>query len=316
MSAIERLKIHKEIITDSVSGYSQSQAQTQGTFGYKWARRDTYESESFQNAARSWLIERYCENDPRRLSGWLAGDRKIILDAGCGAGHSALLLFGKHLTKHDYLGVDISDAVTVAAQRFREKGYPGDFLKRSLLDMDDIACGSIDMIFSEGVLHHTDNTEQAVRYLATKLKPGGLFMFYVYAKKAVIREFTDDYIREHLHSLTDEEAWKSLEPLTKLGIALSELNVELNVPEDIPYLGIKKGKLDLQRFFYWNICKMYYRPEYTLDEMNHINFDWFRPLNCHRHTPEEVRDWCETSGLVVEHMNVQEAGITMVARKL
>ena len=60
---------------------------------------------------------------------------------------------------------------------------------------------------------------------------------------------------------------------------------------------------------------MYYRPEYSFDEINHINFDWFRPLNCHRHTPEEIKRYCEEAKLTIEHMNIQEAGITVVAVK-
>jgi hypothetical protein len=106
-----------------------------------------------------------------------------------------------------------------------------------------------------------------------------------------------------------------LKPLTQLGIALGRLEQELNVESPIPFLGIEAGKLDLQRFFYWNICKAYYRPELSFDEMHHINFDWFRPLNCQRHTPEEIRQWCGEAGLEIEHMDLQEAGITVVARK-
>ncbi len=49
--------------------------------------------------------------------------------------------------------------------------------------------------------------------------------------------------------------------------------------------------------------------------MNHVNFDWYRPANCHRQTPEEVRKWCENAGLDVSYMNVEEAGITVVSRK-
>jgi SAM-dependent methyltransferase len=225
-----------------------------------------------------------------------------------------MLLFGDHLRHHDYIGADISDAADVARVRFSEAGYPGTFLKRDLLDLplDD---GSVDLIFSEGVLHHTDSTEGALKSLASKLRGGGRFLFYVYAKKGVIREFTDDAIRESLRKMTDEEAWAALEPLSKLGIALGELDVELTVPEDIPYLGIKAGPINLQRFVYWNICKMFYRPDFTLDEMNHVNFDWFRPLNAHRQTPEEVSTWCSEAGLEIEHMDVQESGITVVARK-
>jgi len=311
MSAMERLQIRP---SHSDQTYSEAQQQTKDTFGFKWAKRATYESEAMMEAAKKWLFERYCDGDSQRLAHLLSGRRKIILDAGCGSGFSALLFFGDHLKSHDYLGVDISDAVEVARTRFRELGYPGDFLKASLTDLP-IDDETLDVIFSEGVLHHTDDTGESIEYLSTKLKTGGRFMFYVYAKKAVIREFTDDYVRERLAPMSDEEAWEALKPLTKLGQALGELNVEIEVPEDIPFLGITRGKMDLQSFFYWNFCKTYYRPEYSLEEMNHINFDWFRPLNCHRHTPEEVTNYCDRAGLEIEHTNLQKAGITVVARK-
>ena len=292
---------------------SKAQQQTESAFAFKWARRDTYESDAMRNTSRDWLLERYCGGGPGVVTGWLAGGRKRILDAGCGAGFSAMLLFGDHLRDHDYIGVDISDAADVARERFREAGYPGTFMKRDLLDLP-LETESLDVIFSEGVLHHTDSTEGAIKALAPKLREGGRFLFYVYAKKALVRELTDDAVREAIRPLSDEDAWKALEPLTKLGIALGELGVEITVPEDIPFLGIKAGTVDLQRFFYWNICKAYYRPEFTPDEMNHINFDWFRPLNCHRHTPEEVSQWCSEANLEIERMDVQDAGITVVAR--
>ncbi|MDP9203656.1 MAG: class I SAM-dependent methyltransferase [Gemmatimonadota bacterium] len=310
----EDLQLESVDRTAPASTISDEQRQTESTFGFKWAKRDTYESEAMRNTAREWLFERYCGGDPQLLADWLSGGRKKILDAGCGAGFSAMLFFGDHLRSHDYIGADISDAAYVAQERFKEAGYPGTFIKRDLLDLP-IEDGSVDMIFSEGVLHHTDSTERALKALAPKLRQGGRFLFYVYAKKAVIREFTDDAIRDRLRLLSDEDAWKALEPLTKLGIALGELGIELTVPEDIPYLGIKAGKLDIQRFFYWNICKVFYRHQLTLDEMNHINFDWFRPLNCHRQTPEQVSSWCREAHLQIERSDVQEAGITVVARR-
>lgn len=290
------------------------QAQTESTFSYKWARRDTYESPAMQAMSQRWLLDRYCDGDPAGVDAWLAGGRKRILDAGCGAGYSAIILFGDRLRDHDYLGIDISDSIDIARQRFAERGIPGEFRKEGIFETT-VPDGSADLIFSEGVLHHTDSTERAIKHLATKLAPGGRFLFYVYVKKGMIREFTDDAVRETLRPLSDEEAWNALKPLTKLGKALGELGVDIDVPEDIPYLGIKKGRLDVQRFFYWNVCKLFYRPDWTLDEMNHINFDWFRPLNCHRQTPEEVRRWCDESGLELERFAVEEAGITVVARR-
>ena len=314
MSALKKLGVSSEVIDKIQSQYSPKQEQTRQTFEYKWSKRDTYDSDAVNANTKKWLFERYCDNDPAQLTSWLDGGRKIILDAGCGSGFSALLFFGPHLKEHDYLGVDISDAVAVARQRFEEKGYPADFLRTSLLEIP-IPDESVDLIFSEGVLHHTDSTEASLKCLAAKLKPGGRFLFYVYSKKAVLREFSDDHIREMMASMTDEEAWETLKPLTKLGIALGQIDAEIDVPEDIPFLRIKKGKQHLQRFFYWYICKLFYRPEYSLEEMNHINFDWFRPMNCHRHTKDEIVHFCESAELLIEHLNSQNSGFTVVARK-
>ncbi len=120
---------------------------------------------------RRWLIERYCNNDPARFFGWLAGERKIFLATGCGAGFSCLLFFGDTLRDHDYLGVDISNAVGVARERFNEIAMPGDSLRADISNLD-IPASSVDMILSEGVLHHTDSTERTVKpYPYTQLTP-------------------------------------------------------------------------------------------------------------------------------------------------
>ncbi len=313
MGAIERLQIDTNAYQPS-SPQTATQSQTCQSFGFKWARRDSYESPAVNEKTRKWLLDRYCAGDASLPSKWLEGSRKLILDAGCGSGFSALLLFGDLINAHDYLGVDISDATEVAKVRFAERNLQADFLQCDLMNLP-IPDGSVDLIFSEGVLHHTDNPEQAVHSLACKMKPGGRFLFYVYAKKAVIREYTDDYVRHQLQFMTNEEAWEALKPLTQLGIALGKLNASITIPQGIPFLGIKEGNYDLQRFFYWNICKMFYRPDWTMEEMNHINFDWFRPLNCHRQTPEDVARWVAESGLLLERIATEEAGITVVARK-
>lgn len=319
MSALARLNLAAGG-DGAPAGLSDAQDQTRQAFGFQWQMRDAFESPAVQAEARRWLVERYCAGDPARLDAWLApdpdgGGRKLILDAGCGAGYSAIALFGDHLRAHDYLGVDLAPgALATARARFAEHGYPADFLLASVSDLP-LPDAAFDLVFSEGVLHHTDDTRAAFLQVATKLKPGGRFLCYVYARKAPLREHADDLIRHALLPLSDAEAWEALKPLTRLGQALGALGATLDVPEDIPYLGIRKGTYDLQRFFYWHVCKLFYRPDYTLDEMNHINFDWYRPLNCHRHTPDEVEAWCAEAGLAVEHLDVQEAGITVVARK-
>jgi len=292
--------------------YSADQAQTQDAFGFKWSKRETYESEALQSFARDWLVQRYLQGDPGRLSEYFA-DGARVLDAGCGSGYSAIALLGDVLERVHYLGADISTAVEVAKRRFEERGLPGEFLQADFTSLP-FEGPTFDAIFAEGTLHHTDSTRDAVVALTRLLAPGGHFLFYVYRRKGPVREYTDELIREYLSGLSDEEAWDALMPLTRLGEQLGRLGTTLDVPEGIPFLGIAAGRIDLQRFFYWHVFKAFYRPDLSINEMNHINFDWYRPKNAHRQSEEEVRDWCEALDLRIVHMDVQEAGITVVAR--
>ncbi len=292
---------------------SAAQDQTRSVFGFKWGLRSTYERPGHLEVLRAWLVERY---GPLDEAPWLRGvdAPPVLLDAGCGAAVTAMTLLGPVLDRVRYLGVDISTAVDVARTRFAEAGLSGQFLQADL-NRVPLPPESVDAILSEGVLHHTDSTEAAFRSLVPLLKPGGRFLFYVYRRKGPIREFTDDHVRDRLQSMTPDEAWAALMPLTRLGKVLGDLDIEIEVPEPIDVLEIPAGRINLQRLIYWHVMKAYYRPDMTLDEMNHINFDWYSPRNAHRHTPEEVRGWCADCGLVIERENVQEAGISIIARK-
>jgi SAM-dependent methyltransferase len=293
---------------------SADQAATREMFGFKWTQEDTFTRPESLELMRGWLESRY--GRVAEAAWWDEyGDRPLVLDAGCGAGVSGREVFGPMGDRIRYLGVDLTPAVEVARRRFAE-ATAGDaaFLQADLTNLP-LEPGSVDVIFSEGVLHHTDSTEGALKAVVPLLRSGGRILFYVYRRKSLIREYTDDAIREQLQTMSPEDAWAALEPLTRLGIALGELGVELDVPEDIDVLGIKAGKVDLQRFFYYDIAKAYYDPEMTFGEMHHINFDWYAPKNAFRQTEEEVRRWCDEAGLEVEAEHVHQSGITITARK-
>jgi SAM-dependent methyltransferase len=290
-----------------------SQDQTGETFAYKWRRRDTFESPASLARIRQWLAERYGDIG---AAPWLAehGASPLLLDAGCGAGMAALELFGAVLPRVRYLGVDVSGAVDVARQRFAERGLDAAFMQADIRELP-LPERSVDLIFAEGVLHHTPSTAGALKALASLLRPGGRFLFYVYRRKGPVREFTDDLIREKLRQLAPEAAWKAVEPLTRFGIALGELDAEVSVPEPVELLGIPAGRINVQRLFYWHVAKAFYHPDLTFEEMNHINFDWYAPAYAHRQSPEEVRSWCAEFGLDIEREVVEEAGITVIAKK-
>jgi arsenite methyltransferase len=291
------------------------QKQTESSFGYKWQQRNSYDSPSWYEALTPWLLERFGFDSVADVRAYF-GSRRRVLDAGCGGGMTTSLWLDKSWQGNgqaQWYGVDISAAIDVAQERLG--AIPGtNFIQADILQLP-FREQTFDTIFSEGVLHHTPSTERAVKSLVALLEPGGEIMFYVYRKKSPIREFSDDYIRDVVSQYDPEQGWEMLRPLTKLAKALSDLHAEVEVPEDIPYLGIRAGRYDVQRLIYWHIMKLYWRDTFTFEENNHVNFDWYHPKYAFRHTEEEIRGWCDESKLTITRFDTQESGYTVRAIK-
>ncbi len=304
--------IERNLVTVFDTELSESQTQTKESFGYQWSRRDLFDQANAQVQVSSWLIERFGKPD-------FIGEGKIILDAGCGGGQSSVAYFGNLLNKNFYIGNDVSSAVRVAKERFSEKHITNAVFIQSDLNSVPIKPNSVDVIFSEGVLHHTDNAKSSFQNIQKLLRKDGIFIFYVYKKKAPIREFTDDFIRDYLNNLNSEEKFKALIPLTKFGRTLGDLNIMVDIEDSIDFLGIPAGKIDIQRLFFYYIFKCFYKNDWTLDQMNLTNFDWYSPKNCSRHTKEEVRTWFnpEECGCNFEVAKEYEddSGLSYIVRK-
>ena len=267
-----------------------------------------------QEKVSSWILERYGFDTGEEMRGYFSA-RGRILDAGCGAGlaTSTWLAPGWQRNGSEFVGADISAAIDTARQRLGEIEGTS-FVQADILELPFVA-ESFDIVFSEGVLHHTPSTERAFRALVRLLRPGGEIMIYVYRVKSPAREFVDDYVRDRVAGLSPEAAWDALRPLTRLGQALAELQVEVEVPEDVELLGIAKGTYDVQRLIYWNFAKLFWNPTMTFEENNHVNFDWYHPRYAHRHTEDEVRGWFASCGLEIVRFNAQEAGFTVRGRR-
>jgi SAM-dependent methyltransferase len=175
-------------------------------------------------------------------------------------------------------------------------------------DLSDL--GRFDFIYCQEVLHHTSDPKRAFGNVCQRLAPGGEIAIYVYKQKAPVREFVDDYVRQKIAAESYESAMSTCREITKLGRALSELKVEFDAPA-IPALGIPGGRYDVQRFVYHFFMKCFWNPDLALDENAAINYDWYHPQLCSRHTVEEVRAWFADEGLRMKHEHVDEYGITM-----
>jgi|Deesub1362A_J573_1020465.scaffolds.fasta_scaffold00708_13 SAM-dependent methyltransferase len=280
----------------------------QQSFAFKWRRfaNVAFNSKTIEFEV-GWQLRKYGWNSLDSYKDFLK-DKKYILDAGSGLGRWSAMM--SNLNKDALIfSVEITESVDIAYQQYRDISniyfIQGDISKLPFPNE------FFDYIFCEGVIHHTPNPYRTFVHLISKLKKGGEIAMYVYKKKTPIREFCDDFVRAKLGGLSEEEALKFARAVTLFGKALSELNIEIEVPEDIPILEIKKGKYNLQRFFYYNIFKCFWNDEMGYEASVSTNFDWYFPKYAFRFTPKEINDWFDSVGVSIVHMEVEESGITV-----
>ena len=288
--------------------FAEGQKETVDSFSWKWQRAQNYRSATLAHYTQ-WFLDRYGFRDEATLRRFLGGKQRI-LDAGTAHGRDAAM-YARNSSAQVF-GIDVSEGI---ANAYRDLGRSPqlNFVQADLSKLP-FPEGFFDVISCDQVIHHTPDTHASLRHLLTRLAPGGHVLFYVYRRKGPIREFCDDYIRARTVRMSPDECLRVSEAITKFGKALSDLKVTINVPEDIPILGIKAGEQDLQRFIYWNVFKCYWNDTMDWDSNVITNFDWYHPLHAHRHTREEIESWCAEAGLSVEHIDEQESGISVRAR--
>lgn len=101
---------------------------------------------------------------------------KSVLEAGCGGGqHTGFVArYADHI-----VAVDLN-SIEVAMERNAEFRNI-DFVEA---DISEMSLGrTFDVVYSIGVIHHTDDPDKTVRNLVSHVKPGGKFIIWVYSKE-------------------------------------------------------------------------------------------------------------------------------------
>jgi SAM-dependent methyltransferase len=103
---------------------------------------------------------------------------KVVIDIGCGGGVSSAT-FGYFGAR--YIGIDHSlNAATIALRHLRCIEGRG-FTVQANAEALPIRSGSIDLVYSNGVLHHTPNFVRTLDEVHRVLKPGGKAVIALYA---------------------------------------------------------------------------------------------------------------------------------------
>lgn len=142
--------------------------ETAERFGYEWTRF-------------SEILPEY----ETQFLGWIAPAThqdfkdQVVLDAGCGKGRHLHLVarFGAA----EIIGIDLGPAVEAAA--LNTKGFSNVSVLQADLLHCPLAPGSVDVIYSVGVLHHLPSPFAGFQSLARLLKPGGRMIVWVYGRE-------------------------------------------------------------------------------------------------------------------------------------
>jgi SAM-dependent methyltransferase len=141
--------------------------RTQASFGYEWTHFDDWKVSGATN-----FQDYFSGIDLNVLR------HARVLDAGCGMARHA-----RQLAPYCewIIAVDFSDAIEAAARNVR------DLVNVTCLQADltalPVADDGFDFVYSMGVVHHLVNTEEAVRGLVRKVRPGGRLRLYLYWKR-------------------------------------------------------------------------------------------------------------------------------------
>jgi SAM-dependent methyltransferase len=293
----------------TASGLAPDQASTRDTFALKWDRVASFGHDAAtRDFHRDWYLQRYGWDSEEVFAAFL-GTCPRVLDAGCGVGRD-VVWYRRHAPGL-VAGVDISTAVDHARTN---AGDAPVLLAQADLAHLPFAPRTFDFVACDQVLHHTLDPRASFHHLVSRVRPGGVLAFYVYRVKGPIREFCDEHLRAAAIALPEGEALRLAEAVTRFGKALTEQAGTIDVPVDIPELGIAAGSFNLQRWLYWNVFKCFYNADWDWDTNVMTNYDWYRPVTAFRYTPDEIRRWIEEEHLEILHEDLGDAGLSYRCR--
>ncbi len=131
-------------------------------------------------------------------------DDEVVLDYGCGPGND-VVGFLAHTNAEKIIGMDISKkALTLASHRL-SLHHNFDLNRVELIQVDDkvptipLPDGSVDFIYSEGVLHHTSHPGDIIKEFYRVLKPTGKIAIMVYNANSLWKHLYVAYDRQILN---------------------------------------------------------------------------------------------------------------------
>ncbi|MFA5138506.1 MAG: methyltransferase domain-containing protein [Elusimicrobiota bacterium] len=253
--------------------------RTRDSFGYEWLR---YPGGRPQDKAIFLEETQIPEGD------W-AG--RFVLDAGCGMGRytAVALSLGAEVVSFD-LSESLRRLVPVSRETGSLHVVQGDLLH------PPFKRGVFDIVYSQGVIHHTPDAKAAFGQIAALTRRDGIITVWVYGTPGSFESFSSnpvragrDWVRRHLRL-----AWAVVWTRQLLSDGLRLLTTRL--PVGLLYLLCHPlaflGAFPLLKYLTFSVERDF---KVRLIE----NFDWLAPPFQSKHTKEEMRAWFSEAGCEV-----------------
>ncbi len=230
---------------------------------------------------------------------------KLVLDAGCGMGRYSVVAMSLGA---EVVALDLSESLSrVAAVA---KDYPklhvvqGDLLKPPL------KAGAFDIVYSQGVLHHTSDTHAAFTAVSALVKPGGSLSVWLYGKAGRFADFATNPLRIEGGWTASHRraAWVIVGARHFISdcIRLFTTRLPMRLSYVISWALAFLGALPFIKYLTFSV-----HPDFKVRVIE--NFDWISPPFQYHHTKEELRGWFEAAGFsglkVLPHGLVPKPGI-------
>ena len=244
--------------------------RTQESFGYEWTHFNDWRPSGETN-----FNDYFQSLDLESLR------TAVVLDGGCGMGRHALQIapFAQRV-----VAIDFSRAIDQAAANTAGAGNV-DCVQADLLALP-FAEASFDFIYSLGVLHHLDRTEQALAGLVRTLKPGGRIRIYLYWKR-------HGWKGRLLDAVTVARRVTTRMPFPVLRACCRVLSYGLFGGVVLPYRALSTA--GVRRNEEW---PLFVYSKYPFTVLYNDQFDRFSAPIEKRYDPDDVRALLERAGLV------------------
>jgi ubiquinone/menaquinone biosynthesis C-methylase UbiE/uncharacterized protein YbaR (Trm112 family) len=197
-----------------------------------------------------------------------------ILDVGCGIGQESISLQEVSGNAEVY-AIDLNFALLKSGEFFKSK--QNIHLIISSLFHIPLKTSSFDLVYSQGVIHHTFSTVEAFKSIASYVRDGGYLTVWIYG------------VGDHLARVED------------LGILVRVIYVAECVLRPLisrsPRI-LRNALFRILAIICHPIIKMkvHHKDKWQLENTRHSMRDWLSHKYVHRHSYNEVFEWFENLG--------------------